>query len=88
MTTAADLFALDLEYRLTVATSVVQGCGCAAYWEERHEDVMPVLIRNAESNEADLVDTFARYARGVHRRLCIAPRLADERTPDSKGPAA
>lgn len=64
----SDLLALDLESRLTVAHSINRGCQCAAYFINRRKVLLPEVLKHAESIDADPVDEFARYARGVHAR--------------------
>lgn len=63
-----DLFALDLELKLTVAARIADGCDCARYLILRREVLLPEVAKHAASIGADPVDEFARYARGVHQR--------------------
>lgn len=61
-----DLMALDLEYRLTIAHRM--RCDCARYFVKRREVLLPEVIKEAKRRNADVVDLFATYARGVHHR--------------------
>lgn len=63
-----DLLALDLECRLTIAHRVNSGCDCVQYFIQRRVVLLPEVLKYAGSIGADPVDTFARYARGVHQR--------------------
>lgn len=65
-TTIDDLMALDLEYRLTIAARL--DCECAPYFAGRREVLLPEVVKEAEARDADPVDLFATYARGVHAR--------------------
>ena len=61
-----DLMTLDLEYRLTIAHRLA--CPCAPYFTQRREVLLPEVIKPAQRTDDDLIDVFARYARGVHKR--------------------
>lgn len=63
-----DLLALDMEYRLTIATRVTDDCDCIRYFIQRREVLLPEVMKYAEKTAGDPVDIFARYARGVHQR--------------------
>lgn len=65
-TSIDNLLTLDLEYRLTIAHRM--RCECARYFVNRREVLMVEVIKEAERRNADAVDVFAAYARGVHKR--------------------
>lgn len=60
------LMALDMEYRLTIGYRL--RCECARYFVNRREVLLPEVVKEAEKRGADVIDLFAEYARGVHRR--------------------
>ena len=65
---ADDLMALDLEYRLTIATRINSGCACAPYFARRREVLMPEVLKTAAKRGIDPVDLFATFARSVHAK--------------------
>ena len=66
--TPNDLMALDLECRLTIAHRMADECECVRYFIARRVVLLPEVAKHAEATGSDAVDTFARYARGVHQR--------------------
>lgn len=65
---AADLMALDLECRLTIAHRI--GCDCAPYFAQRREALLPEVLKEARRRGEDPVDVFAEFARKVHATKC------------------
>lgn len=59
---------LDFEYRLTLAFRMSRGCACGPYFRDRGAVLLPEVAKHAKANGLDVVDEFARYARGVHAR--------------------
>lgn len=66
MSKTDDLMTLDLEYRLTIAHHLDHECG--TYFIRRREVLLPEVIKQAARTGEDVIDLFARYARGVHAR--------------------
>lgn len=71
-----DLFALDLECRLTIAGRMADECECVRYFIVRRVVLLPEVAKHAKATGADAVDTFARFARGVHQRHLAGLSLA------------
>jgi hypothetical protein len=75
--TVDGLMALDLEYRLTIGIRAGGGgCDCVRYFISRREVLIPEVLKEAARHGEDPVDTFARYARGVHDRHLSGLSLA------------
>lgn len=64
----ADLMALDLECRLTIAHRI--DCDCAPYFAQRREALLPEVLKEARRRGEDPVDVFAEFARRVHATKC------------------
>ena len=61
-----DFLSLDLEYRLTIAHRI--DCACAPYFIGRRDVLLSAVLKKANAENADPIDVFAAYARGVHAR--------------------
>jgi len=72
----ADLLALDLEYRLTIAHRI--DCECAPYFARRREALIPAVLARGAYLRTDAVDVFASFARGVHARHLAGLSLATD----------
>lgn len=61
---------LDLEYRLTHAKSIMDGCNCSKYLLSRRDVVLPAIYEQAAKEKLEPIDVFIRFRNNLHAKLC------------------
>jgi hypothetical protein len=64
-----DLLELDMEYRLTVALRMADGCeACVGYLIDRRDVLLPEILRQADLQAKAPADIFHSFQQKVHAR--------------------